>query len=546
MALLVKFCKAMDHRFSPSLEYEFRRSLQPKFVTPLYVSSILSIFGSCWILLVHGIDLADSLSVYIFLHNMCRILLGIVAFTVVALRTWIVRRLCYVDLEFVFVVLCSVWLMLSIVGGKWYAAQFFGKDPHQVFGKEASSSEAYVVMLMNLVTIVGCSALPIRSHVQWVFPAVGICMFCAVTIATSSPCPQSFPLLLFLVCAASGYALLGGCRNDSHLRMEWMAQRQIMKQSSISEKQRQGFLHLLNGLCDCLLHLGPNLEIMEPCPNLAAMLFLLDGKALEGSNFCDFIASEEDRSLFIGAMGSETSEEDPARILPLHLRDSHNRGVQVHVYHASFHDQNDSRYHIIGIAEAADFAKPFEEMGVRHKCYTTTERASSASSESGSEASESEITLEPVEGSDLGEISITFDDSAGCSIISCTPGFTGLCGPVGDSLQLIDWIRDKKKFELNVQKVVNTFYSSQHAFGLLVLRPPSAVRAGIEYVMKECTVDAIHLVHGDDPSLERFAVRLRFGDVQQRAARRSSRRKRQTVHVSNSLTSRTGMQLCKM
>mmetsp|Transcript_63432 Transcript_63432/g.176486 ORF Transcript_63432/g.176486 Transcript_63432/m.176486 type:complete len:123 (+) Transcript_63432:1-369(+) len=121
------------------------------------------------------------------------------------------------------------------------------------------------------------------------------------------------------------------------------------------------------------------------------MLFLTDGKAREGSSFCDFIASEEDRNLFIVAMGNETSEEDIAGILPLHLIDSQRREVQVHVHYTSFQDQDDSRYHIIGIAEAETLqgvTRPVEDKGVQQICSTAMDPGSLVSAEFGSEAFE--------------------------------------------------------------------------------------------------------------------------------------------------------------
>jgi len=281
---------------------------------------------------------------------------------------------------------------------------------------------------------------------------------------------------MFFLFTSTGFTLLGGMRNDSHLRREWLAQRQIVKQSSISVAQRQGFLHLLRSFCDCLLHLGPDLEIMEPCPNLAAMLFLTDGRPLEGVRFCDFIASEEDRNLFVVAMGKETSEKDPAGILPLHLRDSQSREVQVHVHYTSFIDQDDARYRIIAVTEAEAWqnaARPVEETGALHRGSTATERTSVASAESGSDASESDITLEPVAGPDLGEISVTFEADAGFTIISCTPGFTGLCGPVGVGPQLVDWTRGEEPFFVYAQVCANAFYSLQHATGPLYYDLPT-------------------------------------------------------------------------
>merc|ERR1712007_416073 len=272
----------------------------------------------------------------------------------------------------------------------------------------SAASEVMAIMVINIVTTATCLAMPLRSHLLWVLPTVGMCTFCVATALASSPYPQALPELLFYVCALSGFSILGGVRNESHLRKEWLAERQIVKQTDISEKQRQGFLHLLNRLCDCLLHLGPNLEIMEPCPNLAAMLFFTNGAPLQGSSFCDYIASREDQDRFIEVMGKGSSEEDPAGILPLHLRDAQNREVQVHAYYTSFNGKDDLPYHIIGIAEAGaweNIAKPVDGLSVCRNVSPAIETPRSASSESSDETVKSELTLTSVLGADLSEVS---------------------------------------------------------------------------------------------------------------------------------------------
>jgi len=317
--------------------------------------------------------------------------------------------------------------------------------------------------------------------------------------------------------------MLGGVRNESHLRKEWLAKRQIVKQTDLSEKQRQCFLHLLNRLCDCLLHLGPSLEIMEPCPNLAAMLFHTSGTSLQGSSFCDYIASGVDQDRFIKAMREGTSEEDPTGILPLRLRDAASREVQVHVYYTSFHGQDDAPYHVIGINEAGALennAHPVEKPGVCRNGSAAIEGARSVSSESSDGTFENELSLESVSGTDLGRISVTFDDSPELRIISCTPGFTALCGPTGDSPQLANWLTDPDSFSGHVQECVNCFDSARMVrFGCVALRTPNAATAGIKFLINECVLDSISCVD-DDTSDVRFVLRMTFNDIRQRRRKR--------------------------
>ena len=106
-------------------------------------------------------------------------------------------------------------------------------------------------------------------------------------------------------------------------------------------------------MSDCLVLLGPDLEMMEPCPNLAAML-MLGRQQLRGSRFTDYLASGDDYDSFVAAMSRDVSEAEPSGILPLHLKDAFRRDIQVHAYYTSFYAEGSSRYHIVGIVEAQE------------------------------------------------------------------------------------------------------------------------------------------------------------------------------------------------
>merc|ERR1712007_7965 len=408
----------------------------------------------------------------------------------------------------------------------------------------SAASEVMAIMVISTVTTATCLAMPLRSHLLWVLPMVGMCTFCVATALASSPYPQALPELLFYACALSGFSMLGGVRNESHLRKEWLTKRQIVKQTDLSEKQRQCFLHLLNRLCDCLLHLGPNLEIMEPCPNMGAMLFHTSGTSLQGSSFCDYTASGVDQDRFIKAMREGTPEEDRTGVLPLRLKDAASGEVQVHVYYTSFHGQDDAPYHVIGITEAGALennANPVEEPGVCRSGSAAIKGARSVSFESSDGTFENELSLESVSGSDLGEISVTFDDSPELRIISCTPGFTALCGPAGDSLQLTNCLTDADSFIGHVQECINFFDSARMVhFGCVGLRTPNAAIAGIKFVINECVLDSISCV-GDDTSDVRFILRMTFDDIQQR--RRKIRRKQS---VRTCVVKRRSMQIRRL
>mmetsp|Transcript_4380 Transcript_4380/g.9895 ORF Transcript_4380/g.9895 Transcript_4380/m.9895 type:complete len:552 (-) Transcript_4380:72-1727(-) len=551
MALLVRFCKTLDQRFPASQECAFKQSLEPSFVVPMYTAAVASIAATLWSQWSLGGRVTDSVSLIIASKNICTVLLMLSLILALVLRRWIARRLGFIDLEYVSAVLVPIGLTIWSLGGKWYAAQLVGRDPRQFWGDWSGAGEINLVMKVIISTTFCCVLLPMRTHVSCAVSIFCISMFFVVTLTTSSPYPENVFVLMFYLCCSSGFLMIAGSRQESHLRKEWLAQRQIEKQCDISEKQRQGFSHLLNRLCDCLLQLGPRFEIIEPCPNLAAMLFLTTGRPLQGSRFCDYLASEDDRDRFVAALGSNTSETESSGILPTHLRDAQSREVQVHIYYTSFHDKDGSLYHIIGIVEAGgrtSIGEPVEEPGELCNAQKTHGRHSVLEDHESSD-SESELALESVSGVDLEEVAVTLQDDDKFTVSSCTPAFAALCGPIGNGAHLKDCIVNTDDFTRRVQLCVNNFVDNAHLGGL-VLRTPSSTKAGLEYVIHECNVEAVSgSRHPEYDQYQQFSLRLRLDHIQQRVYSATSERKKKKKRVAPTSTSMSNMsprQLCHL
>merc|ERR1712039_964896 len=125
----------------------------------------------------------------------------------------------------------------------------------------------------------------------------------------------------------------------------------------------------------------------------------------------------------------------------------------------------------------------------------------------------------------------------GFKVISCTAAFTHLCGPLEGSPSLLEWIRDKDRFTRTAQHIVNEYRASLDRscdFGIVVLRTPSSIRAGIEYIINDCCLDGISTMHPEDgENIDNepvCAVRLRLGYIQlHRFRRRRIRRQRQLL-----------------
>jgi len=294
----------------------------------------------------------------------------------------------------------------------------------------------------------------------------------------------------------------------------------------------------------CLLHLGPDLTIQGPCPKLAAMLFLPAGKALQGSRLSDCISTREDQDRFVAAMNKGASEEDPAGILPLHLKDSLNQEVQVHMYYTSFNEQNGSPRHIIGIVEAGaerNVGESGHQRDVPENYIALTGRGCSQSVSSGGSDGYSEregsVALESAAGSDAGEASVVFRDNGSLNIVSCTTGFTSLCGPIGRDEQLLDWIVNDEEFAGYVQHVRDRFLAIPQFRGPLTLVPPGAFRAGVVYEADSVLLNAVtDSGQVDDPSQSRLTLRISLNGTRQLHIHRKpkARRATSTKHPSQS------------
>jgi len=226
-------------------------------------------------------------------------------------------------------------------------------------------------------------------------------------------------------------------------------------------------------------------------------------------------------------MESGMSEDDLAGIIPLHLRDSQGREVQVHAYYSCFHDQEGSPYYVVGIVEAGE---PTARGFLRNSHMTSGQASCIPDNHVSDNAdSESELPLESVSGDELGEVSVTVEVNRSFNIISCTPGFTALSGPAGDRAPLMDWVVDSWKFGALIQARVSNFIQHRD-LGELVLRTPNATGAGIEYVIEDCRLEAVSCLDDpENPAYDKCTLRLRLGQISQRLRRRTRRETRRTA-----------------
>jgi len=209
------------------------------------------------------------------------------------------------------------------------------------------------------------------------------------------------------------------------------------------------------------------------------------------------------------------SEAEPSGVLSIHLKDSRCREVQVHAYYTSSYAKDSSRYHIVGLVEAAERPLPIEDRAERvTQCISN--RVGSAS---GSDRS-SVISIHTV-GDDLGEISVVISAHGGHEVVSCSAGFTALCGASCAGVSFEDWLVDSSQLIKFIDQGVQDFVDNHQFQQELVLRIPSSL---CEYIASQITIDAIAYTGKHDLLQHQFTVRLRLDQLRSRRKTKETRK----------------------
>jgi len=214
--------------------------------------------------------------------------------------------------------------------------------------------------------------------------------------------------------------------------------------------------------------------------------------------------------------------------------------VRMQLFHARGLDMNDQTVHVVGIREDSemqwreppgvcgfDVAEKLLPIGDRAERVTQciSNRVGSAS---GSDRS-SVISIHTV-GDDLGEISVVISAHEGHEVVSCSTGFTALCGASCAGVSFEDWLVDSSQLIEFIDQGVQDFVANHEFQQQLVLRIPSSL---CEYIASQITIDAIAYTGKDDPLQQQFTVRLRLDQLRQRRKTKKKRKdKRKLTNTS--------------
>eukprot|EP00747_Dinoflagellata_sp_TGD_P180097 gnl/TRDRNA2_/TRDRNA2_31989_c0_seq1.p1 gnl/TRDRNA2_/TRDRNA2_31989_c0~~gnl/TRDRNA2_/TRDRNA2_31989_c0_seq1.p1 ORF type:complete len:396 (-),score=43.05 gnl/TRDRNA2_/TRDRNA2_31989_c0_seq1:23-1168(-) len=269
--------------------------------------------------------------------------------------------------------------------------------------------------------------------------------------------------------------------------------------AKLKGENAQRSLHkLLSALCDAVLHLGPQFEIMTPAPQLFCVLHQegddigrteLDScRDFQNKQLTDYIATE-DCSRFYSFISSSMKnascavQQDDAGLpaaLHLHLQDSTTSGsrIPVELFHVYLQDTNGHPGHLLGIREVKDWKRsasafpthrtvsasaPLESPhgGLHMLQAFTADAPKSSCSSASSSSSASQISVH--ERGEISDIAITFDAmSRHLSISSCEVHFSSDESSTSGLPSLLHWMPEQSRssFRISVEEAVNELLNS--------------------------------------------------------------------------------------
>jgi len=290
---------------------------------------------------------------------------------------------------------------------------------------------------------------------------------------------------------------------------------------------------LLSRLCDAVVHLGEDLRIKQPSPQLATLLLRPTGKGLEGTPISDLSASPAEAERLMSFIRRGVREG--AGTLHTSFRDSCASVVKVQLYHIQGCDADDHIFHVVGVCEDMEsFRVPPEASATAaFQLGLNRFRVAPSVQESASTLQGSSLPSSGTSVQQSGEVTVCFrpmDD--GYPIEWCSEGFARLCGLVSSGTKLLTCIHGKPDaFIEEVQKAVMAWHVSRDfspcRFSTLRLTPAHATEAGVE-LRANVVLSMGHNVGTDD--VDSWTVLASLSSVRQARRRREPRSAPASVH----------------
>eukprot|EP00927_Polykrikos_kofoidii_P083374 TRINITY_DN8516_c0_g1_i8.p1 TRINITY_DN8516_c0_g1~~TRINITY_DN8516_c0_g1_i8.p1 ORF type:complete len:808 (-),score=111.01 TRINITY_DN8516_c0_g1_i8:39-2462(-) len=223
----------------------------------------------------------------------------------------------------------------------------------------------------------------------------------------------------------------------------WAAARAILVARQ-ADDARSHVQRLLSSMCDAVVHLNADLQLLRASPQLACLLLRTGCPTLlSGRNFLEFVAVA-DQQRFITFMNNESSLADtrsdeskpPVHALHLHLLEAYQRHVSVEIFASSIYELDGNLMHVVGIKEEVDgpelIAANVPEVQ-EHVVNVATE-VSALPTRYGAPSSQSLCNSASCSSSSSSQRSVS-DSEDGCAMLQ--PSVTLL--PNAEGFEIFDW-----------------------------------------------------------------------------------------------------------
>lgn len=285
---------------------------------------------------------------------------------------------------------------------------------------------------------------------------------------------------------------------------------------------------LLSGMCDAVCCLNGDLEIVEPCPQLASLLLRTGGVSkLLGQHLSDLMPPMDSRR-FLDYLAwlavAHTSSDEPAHALHLHLHDANNSKVPVEIFCSCISDADGHLSYLIGIKEDSEStlqnSVDLDEVAQRCLPRLVEGTGTEFTYDCGSSSRASSVSLSQSGSDDGSECDSNADSDAdlwldaateGLNILSCSRSFAMLNGTYPVNGTLAQWM-EGSRFDHFAQWLLAS--SARPAFAVR-LQPPRLQGASFAAV---CTKTGhldrgLAVVSGADPRhvvLKHIRLRRRY------------------------------------
>lgn len=281
---------------------------------------------------------------------------------------------------------------------------------------------------------------------------------------------------------------------------------------------------LLSRLCDAVVHLGEDLRITQPSPQLATLLLRPPSpEGLQGTHLSDLSASRAESERLLSFIRRDA--QDGAGSLHTSFRDSNACAVEVQLYHIQGCDADDHNFHVVGVCEdTGSFRVP---------------PAASASAASQFGRGSSPSTAPPPQDSStasLGsvrsvrqhaDVTVCFRPMGdGYPIERCSEGFAALTGTSPPGARLLSRVRGSPDdFIEEVQKAVMAWHVSRDPrpcrFSTLRLTPVHAGAGASVELRADVVLSMGHNAGSED--VRSWTVMASLSDVKEAWPRRDTR-----------------------